>query len=100
MTIADVHALLIDRFTTDAETLRARAAGTGLAGPNAARSREMAEACEAIVQALRTAAATPEALTESARRFETQAAAAPVAAQPVWRGAATRVRELLALVTA
>ncbi|MCU0634612.1 MAG: hypothetical protein MUE41_07045 [Gemmatimonadaceae bacterium] len=93
----DLHALLLERFTTDATTLRERARGPVRAGPSHARSGEMADACDAIVALITATPADRDALAALGRTFDARAAAAPAATQPVWRGAATRVRELLAL---
>ncbi|MCU0636490.1 MAG: hypothetical protein MUE41_16600 [Gemmatimonadaceae bacterium] len=96
---AEIHALLIERFTTDARTLRERAQGPARAGPSAAVSTALAEACEAIVSLIDATAPEREALSALGRTLDARAAGAPEAAQPVWRGGAMRVRELLALDT-
>jgi hypothetical protein len=93
----DIHALLLERFTTDASTLRERARGPVRAGPSQVRSAEMADACDAIVALIVSTDVDRDALAALGRTFDARAGAASAAAQPVWRGAATRVRELLAL---
>lgn len=107
----DLREYLIERFRTDATTLRQRAAAIAGAakpapGPDAALSRAMADACddvatlaeqlpsratvEEIVAALR--ALLPELMT---RAHNTQSQKAP-AIKSVYIGASTRVQELIA----
>jgi hypothetical protein len=100
MTLEELHALLITRFSDDARLLRDRATTPGSAGPSAQRSREMAEACDQIVALVQDTAISIEALTTLGRTFDARAASASAATQAVWRGAAMRTRELLALATA
>lgn len=98
-------AYLLDRFRTDADTLRARAAALRAApaqpGPDAAMSMAMAHACDTVTAMLQAVPATSDAPTllaslqaliplfEEHARAET---APPVRA--VYVGAATRVREV------
>jgi hypothetical protein len=102
MEAPEIHALLIERFTSDAAALRARAEAPTrpTAGPGAALSRTMAEACDAVAALVREAPATREALQALEPVFAARAATAPGATQAVWRGAASRVRELLTLAEA
>lgn len=113
---------LLERFTTDATVLRARAAalraGPPQPGPDAATSARMADACDDVVALLQTAAAHEDdegaavaALAELLPMLEQRAAAvdaaghcatarganAPVRA--VYLGAATRIREVRDRVT-
>jgi hypothetical protein len=100
MTIEEVHALLITRFTDDARLLRERASSPGSAGPSAQRSREMADACSEIVNLATGTPSTVDALDALGRAFDARAGSAPAATQAVWRGAALRTRELLTLLEA
>lgn len=100
MTIDDVHALLITRFTDDERLLRERSAAPGSAGPSAQRSREMADACTEIVALASETPPSADALDALGRTFDARAGRAPAATQAVWRGAALRTRELLALIEA
>jgi hypothetical protein len=97
MTFDEIHALLLTRFRNDAVTLRDRAGASGGVGPSPARSLEMAAACDAIAALIADAPATEEALRALHQQLAARAAAAPAATQPVWRGAALRTTELLAL---
>ena len=98
---------LIDRFRTDAVTLRQRAAqlrsGPPQPGPDAATSQRMAEACEDVLAMIE---AIPEADDASAlvaaltalmplldRRALASSASPPV--RSVFAGAATRIREVV-----
>ncbi len=98
-------AYLLDRFKTDADTLRARAAALRLApaqpGPDASVSMAMAHACDTVTAMLQAVPATSDAPTLLASLqaliplFEKHAqaeTAPPVRA--VYVGAATRVREV------
>lgn len=104
----DARQYLLDRFTTDASALRARADALRTAaqpspGPDAGTSLRMAEACEHVAQLV---GAVPEgeppgimlqslsALTLPLEELARTHAAAP-AVRSVYAGAATRIRELL-----
>lgn len=98
---------LIDRFRSDATTLRDRAAaqqnGPPRPGPDAAMSRQMAAACDEVVAMLEAVpAGDPPAAIVAAldaliplldRRAKATSAAPPV--RSVFAGAATRIREVL-----
>ena len=105
---------LLGRFRADAETLRQRAAalerGVATAGPDAATSRRMAEACADVVALLEHLGATRTTSNGVAREpdlddiaalvpvLELRAAAevAMPSVRAVYVGAATRIREILA----
>ena len=102
----DPLAYLLDRFATDATTLRGRATHlTGKPapphGPDAAASRRMAEACDHVLQQLRPLAGLPmpallEGLAQLGPELESRAARAPDAfVRSVYGGAATRVAEIV-----
>lgn len=101
----DPRDYLLDRFRTDAQTLRERIAaleaGASRPGPDAATSRAMAAACDAVVDLLSaTGTGTRGATTADVDGMvpTLQALAQQHAAQPavraVYAGAATRIREL------
>lgn len=97
---------LLDRFRSDADALRGRAAalraGPPQPGPDAATSLRMAEACDDVVSMVGAipdaddAAAVIASLTSLIPLLEQRAAA--VAGMPpvraVFAGAATRIREI------
>jgi hypothetical protein len=97
---------LVNRFRTDAVALRERAdhmaRGAKVAGPDAATSRRMAEACDEVatmVHALSSngeAQAAVDALLALVPLLEqrAQAHAAAPAVRSVYQGAATRIREV------
>jgi hypothetical protein len=97
---------LVNRFRTDAVALRERADGMArgakVAGPDAATSRHMAEACDEVarmVQALVSngeAQAAVDALLALVPLLEQRAQqhAATPAVRSVYHGAATRIREV------
>jgi len=97
---------LVNRFRTDATALRERAdglvRGAKVAGPDAAMSRRMAEACDEVasmVQALISngdAQAAVDALLALVPLLEQRAQqfAATPAVRSVYQGAATRIREV------
>jgi hypothetical protein len=106
--MTDPREYLLDRFTTDAATLRDRAAAwrpasPPPAGPDAATSARMADACDEVATLVRNtppaddlpallaglAALVPTLEAHAARHAGTP----PVRA--VYAGAATRIRELL-----
>ena len=103
----DSRDYLLDRFTTDAATLRTRAnalrRGPAAPGPDAQTSERMAEACDKVAQLI---SSVPEneppgimlqslaALTMPLEEFARKEANAP-AVRAVYTGAATRIRELL-----
>ena len=98
---------LLNRFQSDAETLQARAlsleGGATAAGPDAATSRRMAQACRDVVHLLGAIPPSPD----GEREFEVLGALIPVfelraqaeiatpAVRAVHMGAATRIREIL-----
>ena len=103
----DPRGYLQARFRTDADTLRERvaalAAGAVRPGPDAATSRAMAAACDAVVALMDTVPGGDPASTLAALqalRPALQARAQEHAAQPavraVFAGAITRVNELAA----
>jgi len=98
-------AYLLDRFRTDADTLRARAAtlrnGPAQPGPDANMSTAMANACDTVTAMLQAVPATADApdilaslqaLIPLLEKHAHAEAAPPVRA--VYAGAATRVREV------
>ncbi len=105
---------LLGRFRADGETLRQRAtaldSGVESAGPNAATSRRMADACDDVVGMLERIVAARAATTGVTHEPDLDdiaalapalelRAAAEVAMPPVravYVGAATRIREILA----
>ena len=103
---------LLGRFRTDGATLRQRAkaldSGVASAGPNAATSRRMADACDDVVVMLEHLAARAADTNTREPDLDDIAALAPAlelraaaeAAMPpvraVYVGAATRIREILA----
>lgn len=116
----DIREYLADRFRNDAETLRTRAAamlanapagrdrsgGQSPAGPNAALSRTMADACDdvaTLAEALPEDASLPTMLAaldalvpELRMRADAPALAATPAVRAVYIGAITRVQEVIA----
>ena len=100
------RAYLLNRFRTDAAALRQRAEslrdGLPTAGPDAATSRRMAEACDEVIAMLE---AIPEA-NDASTMINTLAALIPMLEQrasatsgtpsvrAVYAGAATRMREI------
>ncbi len=100
------RAYLLNRFRTDAAALRQRAEslrdGTPAAGPDAATSRRMAEACDEVIAMLE---AIPDA-DDASTMINTLAALIPMLEQrsaaasgtppvrAVYAGAATRIREI------
>ena len=100
------RAYLLNRFRTDAAALRQRAEslrdGPPAAGPDAATSRRMAEACDEVIAMLE---AIPDA-DDASTMLNTLAALIPMLEQraaagsstppvrAVYAGAATRVREI------
>ena len=102
----DARTYLLDRFRTDAETLRERIsaleAGAARPGPDAATSRAMAAACDAVVDLLSAIGtggrgatmADVEAMVPTLLALAQRHAAQP-AVRAVYAGAATRIRELL-----
>ena len=104
----DARQYLLERFTTDATTLRARAEALRTrppsAGPDAATSAQMAEACEHVADLVRSLPENEPAgimlqslatLTFPLDDLSRAHASAP-AVRSVYAGAATRIRELLA----
>jgi hypothetical protein len=97
---------LIDRFQTDAAVLRERVAlmtrGTKVPGPNAATSRQMADACHEVAAMLLAIAgdgdadATLDAITALLPLLEHRAdeQKSNPAVRSVYAGAATRIREV------
>jgi hypothetical protein len=98
---------LLDRFVTDAATLRARSAALRgappSAGPDAATSAKMAEACDRVVSLIRSLPAheppgimlqSLATLTLPLEELSRKQADVP-AVRAVYAGAATRIRELL-----
>jgi hypothetical protein len=100
---------LLERFSTDAATLRARAqslqaTAAGAPGPDAQASLRMAEACDQVALLVRsvdpdeppaTALQSIAALTLPLEELARANADTP-AVRAVYSGAATRIRELLA----
>ena len=99
---------LLERFLSDAKTLRSRAASLGVsrppAGPDAATSTRMAEACDRVAALIRSLPANEppgimlQSLATLALPLEDLAreSADSPAVRSVYVGAATRIRELLA----
>ena len=99
---------LVDRFRTDAAALRLRAdtlhatRGAPTPGPDAATSRRMATACDAVVTMIDAIPAVPEvsammaALMALVPLLEQHAAneSSTPAVRAVYVGAATRIREI------
>jgi hypothetical protein len=97
---------LIDRFQTDAAVLRERVAlmtrGTKVPGPDAATSRQMADACHEVAAMLLAivgngnADATLDAITALVPLLEHRAEEqkSNPAVRSVYAGAATRIREV------
>ncbi len=98
---------LLDRFRTDAETLRQRAAALRMAptqpGPDAATSQRMAEACDTVIAMIEAIPAADDsvvvassltALIPLLERHATMVASAPPV-RAVYAGAATRIREVV-----
>lgn len=111
---ADIRDYLLERFRSDAGTLRQRAdslqsSGTGSPGPDAAVSRAMANACddvamlaEALPQHASLAAivsALHVMLPELTRRATAPEAMATPAVRAVYVGACTRVQEVITAET-
>jgi hypothetical protein len=103
----DPRAYLLDRFRTDAQTLRERMlaleAGGSRPGPDAATSRAMAAACDAVVDLI--AGLPPDgrgtgltALRDLLPGLQTLSEhhAAQPAVRAVYAGAMTRIRDLIA----
>ena len=103
----DARQYLLDRFITDAATLRGRAAtlrnAPPAAGPDATTSTKMAEACDRVAELIQS---LPDdeppgimlqslaTLTLPLEELSRKQAEAP-AVRAVYAGAATRIRELL-----
>lgn len=101
------HGYLHERFTSDATTLRERAAalakGAKIPGPDAAMSRRMADACADVASRVETAAQgrSGDAVLEALLALVSPLLAhadrvtdAP-AVKAVYSGAATRIREVV-----
>jgi hypothetical protein len=101
----DPRGYLLDRFRTDAETLRDRTtaleSGAVRPGPDVATSRAMAAACDAVVALLDALApsdqipslASIQAMVPRLQALATHSAAQP-AVRAVYAGAITRIRDL------
>jgi hypothetical protein len=103
----DARQYLLDRFVTDAATLRARAAslrgGSPAPGPDAATSERMAEACDRVAALIESVPPNEPpgimlqslaTLTLPLEELSRKQSDAP-AVRSVFAGAATRIRELL-----
>ena len=108
---SDIRTYLVERFRSDADTLRQRAAALGsaakpAAGPDAILSRRMADACDDVAhlaELLPVDCTLVEMLTalqalipELNRRANAPELNSVPAIRSVYVGAATRVQELIA----
>ena len=108
---SDIRSYLVERFRSDAATLRQRAAAIAsapkpIAGPDAMLSRRMADACDEVAslsELLPTTCTLNEMLIalhglvpELQRRANDSQLNALPAVRSVYVGAATRVQELIA----
>lgn len=110
-TMSDIRSYLVERFRSDAATLRQRSDGLSsvsgtVVGPDAALSRHMADACDEVAglaellpadcSVTDILVALQHLLPELARRAADPALSAAPAVRSVYAGAATRVQELIA----